>query len=78
MSPHATVKTANTYRYLYICMYDLTFIMFVLELEAVVKEKLLINDLQKLLHVGQTSSMEVAYSFSPKAVPFFFTQMQAR
>lgn len=52
------------------------------ELEAVVKGKLLVNDFQKLSHIGQTSSLEsfhkVVCAFAPKAVHFFFKQMQAR
>lgn len=52
------------------------------ELEAVVKGKLLVNDIQKLSHIGQTSSLEsfhkVVCAFAPKAVHFFFKQMQAR
>ena len=49
---------------------------------AVVKGKLLLNDIKRLSPIGQTSSLEsfhkVVRSFAPKSAHFFFAQMQAR
>lgn len=53
-----------------------------LELELVVKGRLLLTDIKQLSHIGQTSCLEafhkVVCSFAPKAVHFFYMQMQAR
>ncbi|XP_062591608.1 uncharacterized protein LOC134253115 isoform X1 [Saccostrea cucullata] len=53
-----------------------------LELETVVRGRMLLTDIKQLSNVGQTSCLEAYHKvvcfFAPKAVHFFYIQMQAR
>ena len=51
------------------------------ELEKVVKGRLLVNDIEKLSPLEQTSSLEsfhnIVCQFAPKSVHYFYSQMEA-